>query len=162
MAKGKYRECETCSKEFFAELKYIARGHAKFCSRSCASKQPRESKNLNVECSFCNKQFHKSPSKIKQSKSGLFFCCRSHKDAAQRLGGIEEIQPPHYGTSNGKAGYRRAALNHYPSQCNRCGYDKFAQALVVHHIDHDRDNNDLSNLEVLCPTCHWEHHLGLI
>ena len=70
--------------------------------------------------------------------------------------------PSHYGTASGKYGYRKLALRELPNKCNRCGYNKFIQALVVHHLDHDRNNNELKNLEVLCPTCHWEHHLGLI
>jgi 5-methylcytosine-specific restriction endonuclease McrA len=28
----------------------------------------------------------------------------------------------------------------------------------VHHIDRNRNNNDPSNLEILCPTCHEEEH----
>lgn len=117
---------------------------------------------LNVVCAVCNKAFHKSPSKIKLSKSGLFFCTRKHKDQANRLNGIKEIHPPHFGNGSGKKDYRTRALKHYPLICNRCGYNKFIKALVVHHTDHNRSNNVLSNLEVLCPTCHWEHHLGLL
>lgn len=30
--------------------------------------------------------------------------------------------------------------------------------LLIHHIDHDRKNNDISNLIVLCKKCHQEHH----
>lgn len=159
MHKGQYRDCETCGKEFFAEKRYIKRGHAKFCSLKCSSSRSRQPKKSNVTCAFCNKDFYLRPSKVSLSKSGLHFCSRKHKDAAQRIGGIEAIQPNHYG--KGINNYRKRALAHYPNQCNRCGYDKFIQALVIHHIDHDRENNDISNLEVLCPTCHWEHHLGL-
>lgn len=45
-----------------------------------------------------------------------------------------------------------------PWRCNRCGYDKIADVLVVHHVDRNRSNNDVGNLEVLCPTCHEEEH----
>lgn len=155
------RTCKHCSKEFETEEKYTKRGHGKYCSLSCAGKD-RPPKKPNVSCAYCDKKFYKSKSKINQSKSGLFFCCREHKDLAQRIGGIKEIQPDHYGTSGGRNGYRKLAFKYYPHKCNRCGYDKFSQALQVHHIDEDRNNNELSNLEILCPTCHWEIHLGLV
>jgi 5-methylcytosine-specific restriction endonuclease McrA len=43
-------------------------------------------------------------------------------------------------------------------KCERCGYDKEPQILGVHHKDRNRNNNGLSNLEVLCPMCHSLEH----
>lgn len=51
----------------------------------------------NVSCAQCGVLFHKTPSKQKKSRSGLFFCCRECKDKAQRIGGIKAIRPAHYG-----------------------------------------------------------------
>ncbi len=42
--------------------------------------------------------------------------------------------------------------------CQKCGYAK-DKILQVHHIDENRNNNDLDNLQLLCPNCHFEHHL---
>ena len=43
--------------------------------------------------------------------------------------------------------------------CERCG---IAKPLVVHHRDRNHGNNDQSNLEILCPNCHYlEHGIGL-
>lgn len=45
--------------------------------------------------------------------------------------------------------------------CERCGEDlKYASRwhYVVHHKDHDRTNNDVSNFELLCKRCHQVHH----
>ena len=39
--------------------------------------------------------------------------------------------------------------------CELCGSK---ENLLIHHIDHNRYNNDLSNLMVLCKKCHQEHH----
>lgn len=58
----------------------------------------------------------------------------------------------------GAAGYRLKALNHYGYKCNRCGYDANKAAIVVHHKDHNRENSDIDNLEVLCANCHTIHH----
>ena len=51
--------------------------------------------------------------------------------------------------------YSKKTFDHYGRICNRCSSEK---NLLVHHIDHNRSNNDLSNLEVLCKKCHQDHH----
>jgi predicted HNH restriction endonuclease len=43
--------------------------------------------------------------------------------------------------------------------CNRYGYNSEPKILGVHHKDRNRHNNDISNLEVLCPNCHSLEHL---
>jgi 5-methylcytosine-specific restriction endonuclease McrA len=45
------------------------------------------------------------------------------------------------------------------SECVRCGYNQQPAILVLHHEDRNRENNQLSNLEVLCPNCHALEHL---
>lgn len=42
--------------------------------------------------------------------------------------------------------------------CARCGFDAEPAILGVHHIDRNRRNNALTNLEVLCPNCHSLEH----
>jgi len=41
--------------------------------------------------------------------------------------------------------------------CERCGYGK-QQILQVHHKDGNHHNNDIENLELICPNCHCEEH----
>lgn len=50
--------------------------------------------------------------------------------------------------------YRRRALMEYGALCSMCGYGDYVEMLEVNHIDHNRKNNHLSNLEVLCVWCH--------
>lgn len=38
--------------------------------------------------------------------------------------------------------------------CCLCGYNTRQEALVVHHIDMNRMNNDLDNLAIVCCNCH--------
>jgi len=57
-------------------------------------------------------------------------------------------------------GNRWRALEEANFMCTACGYNKIEGVLEVHHIDGDRRNNVLSNLLVLCPTCHKEQHYG--
>jgi hypothetical protein len=41
--------------------------------------------------------------------------------------------------------------------CERCGYDKY-EILQVHHKNRNNKENELSNLELICPNCHYEDH----
>lgn len=50
---------------------------------------------------------------------------------------------------------RTEAFKHYGDRCNRCGAD----GTQVHHRTYTRLGRELmSDLEVLCGTCHEEHH----
>ena len=156
------RNCQFCQAPFDARLTEVNRGNAHFCSRKCVRLNIRaeraKARIPNATCAYCHKRFYKVLSKQRRSHSGLFFCCRVHKDMAQRIGGIKEIQPAHYGTGNWSRTYRNIAFRHHPPQCKYCGYSRYKEVLEVHHIDEDRDNNNPSNLEVVCPTCHVEQH----
>lgn len=151
------KKCLTCGNSFKAELRYHKRGQANFCSLSCSSKRIRNIKP-NVKCAYCGNGFYKSPSKKNNSKSGLHFCCREHKDLGQKIEfGLTDIHPQHYG--NGISRYRLNTLRNKQHKCERCGYEKYPQILQVHHKDRDRSNNSISNLELLCPNCHMIEHL---
>lgn len=107
-----------------------------------------------VNCAYCGKQFIKPASKVR-SKSELYFCCREHKDLAQRVESGEQfdsMRPNHY--KDGMYWYRQKALSHYEHQCAICGWNEDVDVLEVHHIDENRENNDIDNLIILCPTCH--------
>lgn len=156
--------CLNCGKETQIENKEIKRGFGKFCSRKCSGEH--HSKNItphepNVICAFCRQEFYLNDSKKMNSKSGLYFCCRAHKDEAQRIGGIEEIMPAHYGTGRADTIYRRQVFETMkrPKICERCKFDHPA-AIIVHHKDRDRMNASDENLEVLCANCHAIEHWG--
>jgi len=54
--------------------------------------------------------------------------------------------------------YRATALSVKEQKCERCGYNKNPEILVVHHMDRNRKNGAKENLEMLCPNCHEEEH----
>ena len=114
------------------------------------------SNRTEVECAYCGKKFLKPNSKLDCSKSGLYFCCREHKDLAQQINfGLEEIWPTHYDTLKPSIStYRPFAFRNYKHECAVCGWQEDEDILEVHHIDENRDNNNLENLIILCPTCH--------
>ena len=45
-----------------------------------------------------------------------------------------------------------------PKKCLRCGSK---ENLVIHHVDRNRRNNELTNLFVLCKSCHSLEHRKL-
>ena len=155
--------CLNCNKEAYVETREVKRGNGKFCCRNCSAQH--RAKNLtppapNVNRAYWKKSFNLNESQKKNSRSGLYFCCREHKDISQRIGGIKEIQPPHYGETHSNYRTLMFKVVGKPKQCERCKYDTHEAAIVVHHIDRDRSNNDISNLEVLCANCHAIEHWG--
>jgi len=53
---------------------------------------------------------------------------------------------------------RKIEMKRALGRCQRCGYDEVPEVLELHHRDRDRKNNELTNLELLCPTCHSVEH----
>ena len=135
--------------ECFMRGKDNIRGNCPKCSE--------EKNNINrikVECAYCGKEFYIPKSRLNKSKSGLYFCCREHKDLAQRIDSgnrFNSMRPAHYGTSSE---YRTLAFRSYPHECKVCGWNEDERILEVHHIDGNRKNNNIDNLCILCPTCH--------
>lgn len=159
------RICETCGGVFKPHPKNLKKpGKARFCTVSCSSKRQRSwTKTPNVSCAYCHKQFYKNLTKRKASKSGLYFCCREHRDLALRIGTpqtVAAIQPHKYrNKTQPTIHYRDFAFRHYGKRCGRCHFDSVPEILVIHHKDRNRQNNTLDNLEVLCPNCHAIEHI---
>lgn len=153
--------CLECSATFFARQDKIDKGLAKFCSRTCSntnSSHRRKPTGSSVNCSYCGTAFYLQPHEILKSKTKLFFCCFKHRIDAMRDNKYKKLLSPKTGTGQGLRDYRQSALSFFPKQCSRCGYKKYVEVLEINHKDLDRSNNKISNLEVLCPTCHEEFH----
>src|SRR5262245_11062013 len=101
--KGVVRKCELCGNRLLDRA--VTKEPKRFCSQQCRSQA--RTKLVSLLCANCKKEFAVKPSRRRNSKSDLFFCSRKCKDKAQRIGGIREIMPPHYGTGCGKYNYRR-------------------------------------------------------
>ncbi len=50
----------------------------------------------------------------------------------------------------------KVAMKGADAPCNRCG--STIKRTNIHHIDHNPQNDDWENFEVLCIKCHREHH----
>lgn len=148
-------KCENpeCQKDFWKLRKEYNRKQHHYCSHKCCSIHKTTSGTVSVICAYCQKSFYKRKSTLKNAKNGLYFCCKKHKDIAQRLDGIKEIHPTHYSKNGQYHSYRMNAFSHYENKCSGCG-DNDIRILEVHHIDGDRSHNDITNLMILCPKCH--------
>jgi hypothetical protein len=98
-------------------------------------------------CLNCNKEFNciKRPTKEQQT------CSRSCSNTYFR----SKVFSSEFEAS--ESSYRKLAFTHYRHCCNRCGFNNVS-ALEVHHIDRNRANNNLNNLEILCANCHSIEH----
>ncbi len=146
------KTCVFCQKQFWLP-KYML--HQRFCSLSCRDKGT--SNKVEVDCALCAKRFKMQPSKLRNSRTGLRFCGRECKEKATSESHVnEKFAVLKRVKTKDVASYRIAALRVYGPRCAKCGYDKKAKMLDVDHIDSNRKNNALSNLQVLCVWCHAE------
>lgn len=142
----------TVTAECFMRGKDDIRGN---CPK-CSDEERYEKDRAYVTCAYCGKEFHIPKSHLDKSKSGLYFCCREHKDAAQRIDSGKDfdiMRPKHYGDTYSTE-YRQVAFRLYPHKCCVCGWDEDERILEVHHKDENHDNNDPDNLCIICPICH--------
>jgi hypothetical protein len=146
--------CKQCSNKFY-KPKHSSRV---FCNKTCYIEYKTKNRiKHELICSGCGISFIKK--KLNPCKTGLRFCTRKCKDNSQRLENLGAILRPAKKGILGQYGYRQIARRNYPNLCNRCGYKEHIGILRVHHKDRDRKNNDVSNLEILCPNCHEVEHL---
>lgn len=156
---------------------------ARYCSRECRNASQRK-EMVALRCRQCGKGFAVHPSRIKRGSAkfcsiGCGTTFRNLRDNPARRAEVRarisanhadvsgEKNPMHGrrgenapGWIDGRNAYggdvwRKIALANKPHVCEMCGCTpKEMRLLHVHHRDRDRKNNDLSNLQVLCSTCH--------
>ena len=147
-----------------------------------AERYPR---NPNTTCFMCGNNIYRKPCELKRNK-GKAYCsqlcygrsCRKEKPCVvckkPILAGLNKITCSRACSNRHRAGIRykigrpkdkvksqkalkTRLINQRGSICERRSYDR-VQILQIHHIDRDRQNNALTNLELLCPNCHCEEH----
>ena len=65
-----------------------------------------------------------------------------------------------YCSSCHRAFYKAPWLKYRGDECEECGHVPLIGrwSLDVHHIDHDKSNNEPENLMTLCKNCHSQYH----
>lgn len=137
--------CKVCRTPF-SVAKQEAVGRS-FCSHACyASSMMRP--DLYVPCEACGEIYFRSATLTRGNVRACSVPCRTELKLRR------SAKPSQNDFRDWMI--RRNLVTH----CNRCGYKERREILVVHHVDRDRNNSDLKNLEVLCPNCHAIEHYG--
>ena len=138
-------ECCICSKPIYRRPNELERGSV-FCSIICSNNRH---KKEDPQCVVC----------------GVTIPRRKHAKTCGRTCSNKSRYGSTYGQGrpNDKAAKFKTLkielLKIREHKCNRCPYGR-VEILQVHHIiERSKGGSDeLNNLELLCPTCHVEHH----
>jgi hypothetical protein len=145
--------CKICSKEFYGKPCFLKKGQAKYCSQVCMRLGSKTGKI--VKCHSCEKEVYKTKKALRVSKSKTYFCTKS---CQTKWRNSVFIGPLHANWKEGKFAYRSVLGRHkVPKVCGICKTID-TRILAVHHIDHNRKNNSISNLAWLCHNCHFLLH----
>lgn len=162
--------CANCGRSFMGYAKY----NHKYCSVACSLKHSKIVKKL--QCIDCGAEFQfiGRTTKLRcdtcwhKNRSNSVMQSRKRKDNTVRIGvGSGHAQHPKHINNNIQniksdvKNYRRLVITGEDS-CAICGYNKFQQALQVHHKDMNRTNNSKDNLIILCSNCHTVLHKYII
>lgn len=146
--------CNVCGKIFYVKKSHQKLGWGKYCSIECYHSSQKTGKVR--KCEICGKKVYRIPSKILQSKSGKFFCSKGcHMHWKNKLASREN----HWNWKGGSKIYREILMTVTSNKlvCALCMIEE-KRVLVAHHIDHNRKNNEVSNLIWLCMNCHYLVH----
>jgi len=141
----------------------------------------------NTKCCVCNKEVYRRPGVIKSNKSGVYCSSACYGKSCRNEHPCLVCKEPilagaHKKTCNRSCANRyRAGIRYKIGRpkdkvktqlalkkrlfvkrgrvCEVCGHTN-VKILQLHHIDRNRTNNNFKNLQILCPNCHAEEHLG--
>lgn len=142
-------------------------------------------RNPNTFCLVCSKPVYKRKSQIKKNKGRVFCSSICYGIASRKEQPCVICGQPILAGKNKKTcsrscsnklragikyrtGQRKDKVKSYKmlkmrllkirgQKCQRCGYNRY-EILQVHHKDKNHTNNELDNLELICPNCHYEEH----
>lgn len=136
--------CIICHKPIYKRKVQIERNKGRvFCSNACYGLSCRKEK----PCVVCGKPILASDHKKTCSRT----CANKH-----RAGIKYKLNRPRDKVHNYKS-LKIRLLKQRGKKCERCGYKKY-EILQIHHKDENKNNNELNNLELICPNCHFEEH----
>jgi hypothetical protein len=144
--------CLTCSKET---------KNLKFCSVKCSNKNRQRSIESRIKtsaamredksnpplivCLICGKNFYKFESKGKK------YCSLKCSGIARTNVFIADF------SLNGKGNHKRVLIHERGHKCEKCNNTEWLGlpiTLQLEHEDGNHNNNEKSNLKLLCPNCH--------
>ena len=153
------KTCPKCSKKFDAYSKW---GEKKFCSRSCGnsrkfSKESREKTSATLQKYYNGLTPMEKKAKFELAKSKYDY------DDQQRRAKETKIKKswsrPY--EEMGRDALKKRILHESNYKCECCGISDWqgkSITLDMDHIDGNPQNNDRTNLRILCPNCHSQTH----
>lgn len=140
--------CDQCRARFFAPR----HTNSQFCGKACKFKA--RERRVQLTCAQCRIVFERPLNKLRYSRSGIPFCTRSCKDKAQRLEGIPQIHPAHYGSAVLNKEQLIRLRGHRCEECSLTEWRGQSIPLEVHHRDGNPYNDDPLNHRLVCCNCH--------
>lgn len=134
--------CKVCNKAIYRRPCEIKKGNV-FCSIKCHGIFLR----IEVPCVVCGKILLKGENKKTCSRA----CANIHRAGIKYIGAQLHSKVSNYRFLKQRLVELRGSL------CERCNFSVL-DILQVHHKDRNRNNNDVHNLELLCPNCHFSEH----
>lgn len=138
--------CKQCRVKFNIRISAKKQGKGKFCSLSCATTYRNVTNN---------------PAKLESVRRKI---SENHADVSGKNNPMHDKRgekAPSYvdGRSKYKGEtYRKIALANLKHECKQCSESNM-DVVEVHHIDGNKRNNELYNLEFLCGDCHRTKHI---
>lgn len=138
------RICLNCGKE----INVTKKSEKKFCNNSCAAKYNNHKRKKIRLCLNCGKELDCKQKKFCSNTCGSFY---KRKLIFKKIENGDCSLP-------GK-NYKNYLIHKYGEKCMKCGWNEVSEyskkiPIELEHIDGNSENNNLSNLKLLCPNCH--------
>lgn len=151
--KGVIKVCKACSCEYYVP-QYRATTSS-FCSLRCQNHT--QYTHPTFICYTCKKQFSDSPCRSKRK-----FCSvecrleltRSIKESRRDQRMKVRLKYPNRYRHDIKSILKSIGI----VSCQICGYNEYPFCLEAHHKDKNPNNNDITNITLLCVICHRKLH----
>ena len=147
---NKIKECLECNSEFLVKTSCKKDFKKKFCNNSCSAKynNKRKEKKDYGNCLCCNSKLNRKEKK---------YCNNKCQGIYKRKKIFEEIENDNSNMSS--RNYKLYLIWKYEEKCMKCGWaetNKYSNTIPIEleHKDGNSKNNNLENLELLCPNCH--------
>lgn len=137
--------CSICDKQIYRRPSQILNGSV-FCSKKCVGISQRINQK---ECPICNKIF------IGRKNTCSRACSNKSRTGIKYDGSNSKNKSEISKKLKFELALERGGV------CEKCG-EKNYSILQIHHIVQRKDggSDELDNLELLCPNCHYSHHFG--